>query len=86
MIGEIILGGNKLKTYRLFKHNFSFELYVLYWSEEKRKLLTKLRISAHKLEIKQGRYHNSIYSLFFSLFVIIMGIITSFPCIDYAAL
>ena len=23
-------GGNKLRTYRLSKHNFSFELYVLY--------------------------------------------------------
>ena len=23
-------GENKLRTYRLFKHNFSFELYVLY--------------------------------------------------------
>jgi len=57
MRGEIILGGNKFRTYRLFKHNFSFELYVLYWSEEKRKLLTKFRISAHKLKIKQGRYH-----------------------------
>ena len=37
-------------------------------SEEKRKLLTKFRISAHKLEIEQGRYHklpiaNRIYGL-----------------------
>ena len=57
MIGEIILGGNKLKTYRLFKHNFSFAPYLLYLSEEKRKLLTPFRISAHKLEIEHGRYH-----------------------------
>ena len=50
-------GGNKLRTYRLFKYNFSFEFYLLYLSEKKRKLLTKFRISAHKLEIGQGRYH-----------------------------
>jgi len=50
-------GGNKLRTYRLFKYNFSFESYLLYLSEKKRNLLTKFRISAHKLEIEQGRYH-----------------------------
>jgi nanoRNase/pAp phosphatase (c-di-AMP/oligoRNAs hydrolase) len=49
--------GNKLRTYRLFKYNFSFESYLLYLSEKKRKLLTKFRISVHKLEIEQGRYH-----------------------------
>jgi hypothetical protein len=61
MIGEIILGEINLEQNiyicRLFKYNFSFEPYLLYLSEEKRKLLTKFRISAHKLEIEQGRYH-----------------------------
>jgi hypothetical protein len=56
-------GGNKLRTYRLFKPNFSFEPYLLYLSEEKRKLLTKFRISAHKLEIEQGRYHKAIFPI-----------------------
>ena len=51
------IGGNKLKTYRLFKHNFSFAPYLLYLSVENRKLLTTFRISAHKLEIEQRRYH-----------------------------
>jgi hypothetical protein len=51
------IGGNKLRTYRLVKHIFSFELDVLHLSDEKRKLLTKFRISAHKLEIEQGRYN-----------------------------
>ena len=50
-------GWNKLRTYRLFKYNFSFESYLLYLSEKKRKELTKFRISSHKLEIEQGRYH-----------------------------
>ena len=50
-------GGNKLRTYRLFKYNFSFESYLLYLSEKKRKHLTKFRISSDKLEIEQGRYH-----------------------------
>ena len=49
--------GNKLRTFRLFKYNISFETYLSSAVEEKRKLLTKFRISAHKLEIEQGRYH-----------------------------
>ena len=61
MIGEIILGEINLEQNiyicRLFKYNFSFESYLLHLSEEKRKLLTKFRISAHKLEIEHGRYH-----------------------------
>ena len=51
------IGGNKHRTYRLFKHNFSFAPYLLYFSEENRKLLTTFRISAHKPEIEHGRYH-----------------------------
>jgi hypothetical protein len=41
----------------VLKHNFSFAPYLLYLSEEKRKLLTPFRISAHKLEIEHGRYN-----------------------------
>jgi hypothetical protein len=56
ILGEINLEQN-IYICRLFKYNFSFEPYLLYLSEEKRKLLTKFRISAHKLEIEHGRYH-----------------------------
>jgi hypothetical protein len=50
-------GGNKLRTYRQFKHNFTYEQYLD--NEPKldlRKNITKFRISAHKLEIETGRY------------------------------
>ena len=48
--------GNKLRTYRLFKQNFNFEKYLLWGDYQKRKILTKFRISAHDLEIERGRY------------------------------
>lgn len=49
-------GGNKLRTYRLFKNNIKFEKYLSLLNEDKRRLFTKFRISAHTLEIEQGRY------------------------------
>ena len=48
--------GNKLRTYRLFKENIYMEKYLLILNEDERRLLTKFRVSAHKLEIERGRY------------------------------
>lgn len=48
--------GNKLRTYRLFKENICMEKYLLILNEDERRLLTKFRVSAHKLEIGRGRY------------------------------
>jgi len=49
--------GNKLRTYYTFKKDFSYERYLDF---ERiftlRTNITKLRISAHKLEIETGRY------------------------------
>ena len=53
--GEV--GKNKLRTYRLFKTSYMFENYLIDVKNCKhRKNLTKLRISAHDLEIERGRY------------------------------
>ena len=46
---------NKLRTYTLIR-NFEQEKYVLLNNLEQRKVLSQLRISAHKLEIEVGRY------------------------------
>jgi hypothetical protein len=49
--------GNKLRTYNTFKHDFVTENYLNYENIfSRRSLITKMRISAHKLEIEQGRY------------------------------
>jgi len=49
--------GNKLRTYRLFKETFCFEEYLdNIKCKSHRHSLTKVRISAHKLEIERGRY------------------------------
>ena len=47
---------NKLRTYRTFKHNFSFETYLDFGNREQRQLLSKFRISDHPLRIETGRY------------------------------
>ena len=54
-------GGNKLRTYRLFKKNITFETYLNLRDFEKRKAITRLRTSTHKLKIETGRYnaHNN---------------------------
>ena len=49
-------GGNKLRTYRLFKDNISLEKYLLILNEDERRVLTKFRVSANYLEIEKGRY------------------------------
>ena len=48
--------GNKLRTYRTFKVNFSFETYLNFGSREQRQLLSKFRLSDHPLRIETGRY------------------------------
>ncbi len=49
--------GNKLKTYSTFKKNFDYEQYLDFNRDfKKRRSITKLRISAHRLEIEIGRY------------------------------
>ena len=52
---------NKLRTYcKLKETNFGREKYLgLNLPIHKRKLFTKLRISAHNLHIEQGRYNKT---------------------------
>jgi hypothetical protein len=52
--------GNKLRTYATFKESFTYENYLDYNVDfRRRRLITKLRISAHRLEMEMGRYHSS---------------------------
>ena len=49
--------GGKLRTMRLFKTNFRSEPYLqIVKNGQERKQLTRLRLSAHELEIERGRY------------------------------
>ena len=51
-------GGNKLRTYRLFKHVFELEPYLSnVRSTALRVALTQLQIGSHSLAIEVGRYH-----------------------------
>ena len=48
----------KLRIYKTFKKKIKLETYLLLFENYKhRKELTKLRISAHSLQIEKGRYH-----------------------------
>ena len=48
----------KLRIYKTFKKEFKLETYLLLFKNYKhRKKLTKLRISAHSLQIEKGIYH-----------------------------
>ena len=50
-------GGNKLRTVYTFKKNFVYEKYLdLQADFTLRRIITKLRISSHQLEIERGRY------------------------------
>ena len=49
---------NKLLNYSTFKNDFKLENYILTIPLEKRRNLTKLRISAHSLAIEKGRHSN----------------------------
>ena len=48
--------GNKLRTYRTFKYNFTFEPYLNVTNPVHRNIITKFRISDHSLEVERGRY------------------------------
>ena len=51
-------GGNKLRTYQLFKSKFEQEPYLSIVANVKHRVaLTRLRLSCHRLEIEVGRYH-----------------------------
>ena len=47
---------NKLRTYKTFKNNFKPDKYLLLSNFEHRTILSQFRITAHTLEIDQGRY------------------------------
>lgn len=51
---------NKLRHYRGFKNSIYLEPYLLLtYSRERRRVFTKLRISAHNLHIEKGRMQNN---------------------------
>ena len=55
------LSHGKLCSYSTFKTHFGFENYLLILkSHENRQSFAKLRISAHKLRIEQGRYQDTL--------------------------
>ena len=54
---EAVIKQGKLRTYALFKPFFQEEIYLeIVKDVQKRKCLTQLRVSAHRLEIESGRY------------------------------
>ena len=50
-------GGNKLRTYRLFKREFKQESYLELPNRNHMKALAKFRLSAHRLSIETGRFN-----------------------------
>ena len=53
-------GGNKLRSYRLFKKDFVLEPYLLnITSTALRVSMTRLRVGCHSLEIERGRHHKA---------------------------
>ena len=50
------LNDSKLSTYAQIKHEFGLENYIAQFPLQKRRNLTKFRISAHQLAIETGRY------------------------------
>ena len=49
-------GGNKLRTYNIFKQKFCIEPYLMITNKESRRKLSKLRCGNHDLTIETGRY------------------------------
>ena len=49
-------GGNKLRTYKIFKQNFGFESYLNIANSSLRKEIARFRISAHRLKVETGRF------------------------------
>ncbi len=54
-IGTSNKGGNKLRTYAIFKRNFHCEPYTKLSDKESRRWLAKFRCSDHSLRIETGR-------------------------------
>ena len=55
-------GGNKLRTYKLFKNSLAFEPYLKIANPEKRRIIAQFRTSVHRLHIETGRFgHNNTY-------------------------
>lgn len=53
-------GGNKLRTYKLFKNSFKIESYLkIIGCPKTRSVLTRFRISNHNLSIETGRHKNT---------------------------
>ena len=51
-------GGNKLRSYRLFKKDFVLEPYLLNITSTALQVsMTRLRVGCHSLEIERGRHH-----------------------------
>jgi hypothetical protein len=51
--------GNKVETYSEFKNDFKYEKYLDFHTNFKeRRLISKLRMSAHRLEVETGRYQS----------------------------
>lgn len=50
------MGGAKLRTYKLLKCSYSLENYLISLNFEERRVVTKLRISSHQLEIERQRH------------------------------
>ena len=54
-----INNSNRLLLYACYKHDFNFETYLNFTSENKYRIaLTKFRLSSHDLAIERGRYQN----------------------------
>ena len=51
-----LMGSDKLVTYRKFKNELKMENYLSFGTSESRQKFTKLRISAHRLQIELGRH------------------------------
>ena len=55
-------GGNKLRTYKLFKNSLAFEPYLKIANPEKRRIIAQFRTGAHHLHIETVRFgHNNTY-------------------------
>jgi hypothetical protein len=50
-------GGNKLRTYRIFKQSFTFENYLNLACPIRRKRLAQFRLSAHRLKVETDRFN-----------------------------
>ena len=50
----------KLRTYRLFKTSFETERYLFIFNKNHRQALSRLRASAHTLEIEKGRWRRKL--------------------------